>query len=115
MQQREEMSSSSRQEDDVSAYGRHRSSYYPRTHSVIDELNRVIRQNKKSADSFDDAINEIQPWLKKLHRKGPFAVKDGKFLHRVPIPENLYGMCSVKYSPDGSVIATSFGAGAIQV
>lgn len=115
MSSKKSSSSSSKEEDEVPAYRHRRRSYFPRKHSVIDELNRVISQRKKSTDSSDEDISEAQPWLKKLHRKGPYAVKDGKFLHRVSIPENFYGMCSAKYSPDGRVIATSFGAGAIQV
>lgn len=92
-----------------------KSSFAPRKHSVVDELNRVIRQRLERGSSSEIELTVAHPWLEKLHNKSPYAVKEGNIPHRVLIPENFYGLCCAKYSPDGSVIATSFGAGAIQV
>lgn len=106
---------SSKQGDDSSTLGRRRGTFIPRKNSVLEGLNKVIKRSLDIRSSSEINLREVQPWLEKVQRKGPYAVKDGKVLHEVAIPENFCGIYCARYSPDGSVIATSFGAGAIQV
>lgn len=94
---------------------RRRDTYAPRKNSVLEGLNKVIKNSLDTTSSTEIDLSDVQPWLEKVHRKGPYAVKDGKVLYEVAVPENFCGIYSARYSPDGSVIATSFGAGSIQV
>lgn len=84
----------------------------PRKTSALGDLNKALTHRRSSSDI---DLSEVRPWLEKVHKKGPFSVKDGKVLSEVPLPENFCGTYCARYSPDGSVIAMSFGAGAIQV
>lgn len=93
-----------------------RGTYRPRDSSLLEDLNRTMKTSSVDLDKSTDVfLNEVRPWLEKVNRKGPFSVKDGKVLYRVAFPDNFYGIYCAKYSPDGSVIATSYGSGAIQV
>lgn len=109
------MTSSSKDGGEITRFTQRRNNYNPRKNTVLEDLNKVIRRSLELKSSSDINLSEVQPWLEKVQRKSPFAVKDGKVLYEIPIPENFYGIYAAKYSPDGSVIATSFGAGAIQV
>lgn len=108
--------SSSRQGDNRSNQGQRKGTYVQRKSSVLEGLNKVIKRSLELRESSSEIdLSEVQPWLEKVQRKGPYAVKDGRVLCEVAIPENFRGIYSARYSSDGSVIATSFGSGAIQV
>lgn len=93
-----------------------RGTYVPRKNSVIENLNKAMMSSMENDDGAADMdMKELQPWLEKVQRKGTFAVRKGKILHEIPVTEAFNGIYNARYSPDGSYIATAFGAGAIQV
>lgn len=93
-----------------------RGTYVPRKSSVIESLNKALRGSfTEASDVSDTTIKDNQPWLENLQRKNVFTVRKGKILFEIPLTESFNGVYNARYSPDGEIIATSFGAGAIQV
>lgn len=90
--------------------------YVPRKSSIIESLNKALRGSfTELTEASETNMRDNQPWLENLQRKNIFTVRKGKILFEIPLTESFNGIYSARYSPDGEIIATSFGAGAIQV
>lgn len=88
----------------------------PRKSAIIKNINQALRlSNAEYRDSSDYDIKATLPWLAKVQRKAAFNIRRGRILHEISVPEALHGVCSIKHSLDGQVIAASYGTGVIQV